>query len=141
MSDEPKPKKRRNNAESGRLPATVQLRRFIEAERQSKAAAAALAKHAALDGVLPHEWLLKVVRGEPVAQRRWKVIYDSKGKPLREELVEEQVYPDLQTRIDAAKAAAPYFAPKLAVHTISPNTATPDQVAKLFESIAAKLPV
>ena len=118
----------------------VRLSKFIEAERAAEKAASALAKHAALDGVLPHEWLLKVVRGESVKQRRWKVIYDARGKPIREELVEEEVYPDLQTRIDAAKAAAPYFAPKLAVHTLSPNAASPEKVAKLFESIAAKLP-
>lgn len=43
-------------------------------------------------GLLPHEFLLKVSRGEPI----------------------DGHHPTFQERVEAAKAAAPYFQPKLA---------------------------
>lgn len=70
-------------------------------------------------GLLPHEWLLKVSRGEPVEQKRWKVTYDKLGNEKSHELVVEQYYADFCTRVDAAKAAAPFYAPKLAAQTVS----------------------
>lgn len=69
-------------------------------------------------GMLPHEWLLLVVRGEPVEQTRWEVTRNRAGKELKRELITEMVYPSLDARIDAAKAVAPYFAPKLATQTM-----------------------
>ena len=70
-------------------------------------------KEAAAAGLLPHEWLLKVSRGEPIPHKQWKIVYDTKGNELSRELVEVEVYADFATRIDAAKAAAPYYAPRL----------------------------
>lgn len=73
---------------------------------------------AAATGLLPHEWLLKVARGEPIPHKQWKVVYDKKGNELSRELVEVEVYADFATRIDAAKAAAPYYAPRLATQQV-----------------------
>jgi hypothetical protein len=45
---------------------------------------------AAETGLLPHEWLLKVSRGECIKQKRWVVKYDAKGNeksaPLSESI-------------------------------------------------------
>ena len=57
----------------------------------SKLATEAVAK-AKATGDLPHEFLLKIVRGEPI----------------------DGTAPSIEQRIHAAIAAAPYFAPKLA---------------------------
>ena len=70
-------------------------------------------------GVLPHEWLPSVVRGEPIEQRRYKDVHDKRGNLTGRELVVEEVYPDLAMRQDAAKAAAPYYAPRLATQVIT----------------------
>lgn len=95
---------------------------------------------AAETGLLPHEWLLKVSRGEPVLQKRWVIKYDKSGKEVSRELVEEEVYADFPTRIDAAKSAAPFYAPKLAVQTVS-VTGNSDAVTNALKDIAEKLPV
>jgi hypothetical protein len=101
----------------------------------------AKAREAAMEtGMLPHEWLLKVSRGEGIVHKRWVVKYDAKGKEKSKELVEEEVYADFPTRIDAAKAAAPFYAPRLAVQTVSVS-GNSDAVAETLKSIAEKLPV
>lgn len=64
---------------------------------------------ARMSGQLPHEFLLHVCRGEVVVEK----YLDEDG------LVQErEVYPDIGMRIDAAKAAAPFFAPKLSVQQV-----------------------
>jgi hypothetical protein len=68
-------------------------------------------------GLLPHEWLLAVARGEGIEQKRWKVTVDRRGNEERE-LVTEVIYPDIHMRQDSAKAAAPYYAPRLAAQTV-----------------------
>ena len=73
---------------------------------------------AAKEGILPHEWMLKIVRGEPIKQRVMEVTVDEDGVETRE-WVEHEVYPDFATRVDCAKAAAPFYAPKLAAQTVS----------------------
>lgn len=99
------------------------------------------AREAAMEtGLLPHEWLLKVSRGEPITHKRWKIKVDKMGKEISRELVEEEVYADFSTRLDAAKAASPYYAPKLAVQNIS-LTGNSDAVAETLKAIAGKLPV
>lgn len=97
-------------------------------------------KAAAESGMLPHEWLLKVSRGEPIEQKRWKIVYDKQGNEKGRELITEEVYADFPTRIDAAKAASPYYAPRLAVQNVSIN-ANSDAVSETLKSIAEKLPV
>lgn len=62
-------------------------------------------------GELPHEFLLRVSRGEVIdVQKR-----DPDDPTL---FYTEQVVPDLAMRIDAAKASAPYFAPKLSIQQV-----------------------
>lgn len=69
--------------------------------------------------LLPHEWLLKISRGEPILHRQWSIQYDDAGNEIDRKLVDVDVYPDFLTRIDCAKAAAPYFAPKLSSQKVS----------------------
>lgn len=69
----------------------------------SKAAQDAILR-AKATGELPHEFLLRLARGE--------------------KLPGEKTKPDMETRIAAARAAAPFFAPKLAyseVDNSNPN--------------------
>lgn len=100
------------------------------------------AREAAMEtGMLPHQWLLMVARGEPVPHKRWKITYDKQGNEKSKELIEEEFYADFPTRIDAAKAAAPFYAPKLAVQTVSIGTGSTDAVAQTLKDIAEKLPV
>lgn len=113
---------------SGRKPGSVQL-------------VTAKAREAAMKtGLLPHEWLLKVSRGEPIEQKRWVIVYDKNGKEKSRELVTDEVYADFPTRIDAAKAAAPFYAPRLAAQNVSVN-ANSGAVSEALKSIAEKLPV
>jgi len=89
-------------------------------------------------GLLPHEWLLMVARGEPIEQKRWDIKHDKKGNVVSKELVTDIVYPDLPMRQDSAKAAAPFYAPKLAAQTVDMNATM--GVHKLSdEEIDAKL--
>ena len=98
-------------------------------------------KAAAESGLLPHEWLLKVSRGEPIEQKRWKIVYDKNGNEKSRELITEEVYADFPTRIDAAKAAAPFYAPRLAVQQVKVGPDTGNAVADALKSIAEQLPV
>lgn len=93
-----------------------------------------------LTGMLPHEWLLAVARGDVVKQMKLRITYDAKGKEKSREWIEEEYYADFATRIDAAKAAAPFYAPKLAVQQIGLGATNPDRVAKALEDLAEKLP-
>lgn len=90
-------------------------------------------------GLLPHEWLLKVSRGEPIPHMQWHIKYDKKGEEISRELVEIAVYADFATRIDAAKAAAPFFAPKLAPQPVGQGT--PTSAVEMLRAVADKLPV
>ena len=92
------------------------------------------------EGILPHEWLLNVVRGEPVEQKRWKIERDEHGKEISRELVTELVYPDFPVRMDAAKAASPYYAPRLATQTVSVQGGN-EAVAEALKLMATRLPV
>lgn len=56
-------------------------------------------------GILPHEFLLSVARGELQEQKH--------VDPITGEITKQYVCPAFETRIDAAKSAAPYYAPKI----------------------------
>lgn len=56
-------------------------------------------------GMLPHEWMLAVMRGEQINH----YAYDSESQ----EIIEVIVLPTFADRMECAKAAAPYFANKL----------------------------
>ena len=73
---------------------------------------------AAKQGLLPHEWLLKVMRGEAIEQRIWVDVLDKKQMVVGRELKTIQYYPPFAERLDAAKSAAPFYAPKLSVRQI-----------------------
>lgn len=96
-------------------------------------------------GLLPHEWLLKVSRGEGIEQKRWKIEYYKSGPKAgtekSRELITEVVYADFPTRIDAAKAAAPFYAPRLAVQSVKVSPDSGDAVAETLKQIAEQLPV
>ena len=101
----------------------------------------AKAKLAAMEtGLLPHEWLLKVSRGEGITHCRWEATYDEDGEETSRMLIEEEVYVDFTTRLDAAKVAAPFYAPKLTVQAVSVSNNS-DAVASVLKDLAAKLPV
>lgn len=71
----------------------------------------AVRKLARDSGELPHEFLLRITRGEIIRQH-----VPSKTDPNVYEEIE--LVPDLAMRVDAAKSVAPFFAPKLAVQHV-----------------------
>lgn len=98
---------------------------------------------AKLEGILPHEWLLKVVRGDPILQRYVVDVVDKQGAVIGQEVHEKEVYPDIAMRHDAAKAAAPYYAPRLATQVITLrgredviNSLTDEQLDAAIEQLA-----
>lgn len=68
-------------------------------------------------GLLPHEILLSMARGEPQTE----YVVD----PVNNRVVERLVSLDIDQRKDAAKAAAPYYAPKIStvevIHGVPDN--------------------
>jgi len=72
---------------------------------------------AADSGLLPHEWLLSVVRGEPQIERYFVDELDDNDKPVKS-LQYKIVYPTVAMRMVAAKDCAQFFAPK---HSASQN--------------------
>jgi hypothetical protein len=73
-------------------------------EQREKVSAEVVAA-AAATGMLPHEWLLAVMRGEQINH----YAYDSDSQ----EIVEVIVLPTFADRMEAAKSAAPYFSTRL----------------------------
>lgn len=69
-------------------------------------------------GMLPHEWLLAVMRGEQINH----FAYDSDTQ----EIIEVIVLPTFADRMEAAKSAAPYFANKLQPEKRAPGTGHAD---------------
>lgn len=84
---------------------------------------------AASTGELPHEFLLRVARGE--------VISTDVMDPTSGELKKIYQVPELPMRIDAAKAAAPYFAPKLSAIEVLAG-ASDDQLNQIIGQYAAQ---
>lgn len=72
---------------------------------------AAIRRMARDSGQLPHEFLLQMSRGEPV-----ETYTQSPEDP--DVLIKRTVVPDLAMRVDAAKACANYFAPKLSIQQV-----------------------
>lgn len=92
--------------------------------------------------LLPHEWLLQLARGESVQQKRLQITFDpSTGVEMSRKWVEEPYYATIDQRIDCAKAAAPYYAPRLATHNMQTPATDADALRALFEGLAARLPV
>ena len=76
-----------------------------ELRGQRERISAEVVETARATGMLPHEWLLAVMRGEQINH----FAYDSDTQ----EIIEVIVLPTFQDRMEAAKSAAPYFANKL----------------------------
>lgn len=97
-------------------------------------------KQAAAEGLLPHEWLLKISRGEPVKQRVQVGVVErgaKKGEPVYREV---DVYPDFNTRIDAAKSAAPFYAPRYTTTAVKTAGGSGDSLAEVLRELAEQLP-
>jgi threonine dehydrogenase-like Zn-dependent dehydrogenase len=75
------------------------------------------------DGILPHEFMLEVVRGNPIKHGK-----DEDGKPV-------MYQPTFEERIECAKAAAPYFAPRLSTIEVVKNL-TDDNLDSIIKAAA-----
>lgn len=94
--------------------------------------------------LLPHEILAKAANGEPFRIKNLVITYyaagEKKGLEKSREWVEMDYYPNYNEQIDAAKAAAPYYAPKLSAQTIGTDDKTSDALAAVMKELALKLP-
>lgn len=91
---------------------------------------------------LPHEWLFRLARGEAIQQKRLRTTFDpATGVELSREWVTEKYYATIDQRIDCAKAAAPYYAPRLATTNLQSPATDTDALRELFAGLAARLPV
>jgi hypothetical protein len=108
---------------SGKAPGSkVQANSITGLGKQKEAANAVRAKisaetitAAAATGMLPHEWLLAVMRGEQINH----FAYDADTS----EIVEIIVLPTFTDRMEAAKAAAPYYATRMSEKNGGPGAA------------------
>lgn len=80
-------------------------------------------------GQLPHEILLSMARGEIQTEQ----YYDAASGEIMTRLVTI----DLEGRRDAAKAAAPYYAPKMATVELI-KTGTDDELDAIIAELAAE---
>ena len=71
------------------------------------------------EGMQPHEFLKHIMNGHPVKQKSLVTTYNAAGVEQDKVLIEEDIYPSLEVRLEAAKCAAPYYAPKLSAQAIS----------------------
>lgn len=92
--------------------------------------------------MLPHEILLSIARGEPMEVKEAKDVYDKDGVLIGQEIIERVMIPPPSMQADCAKAAAPYFAPRLATQVITLrgredllNTLTDEQLQKEIEKL------
>lgn len=83
---------------------------------------------AILSGELPHEFLLRVARGEAIFREH--IDEDGVIKKVQE------VY-DFEARKDAAKSAAPYFAPKISTVEVI-HGVTDDELDNIIAKLAAE---
>jgi len=103
---------------------------------------------ASMSGKLPHEILLDIARGEPIVHKVWVSKRDKKGNVIRDEdgheiqeLVERIHYADFAMRVDAAKAAAPFYAPRLAAQQVNLGNLDPKDIVTTMAKLAERLPV
>jgi hypothetical protein len=80
-------------------------------------------KRAKETGKLPHEILLDMARGEKFETKRRVVYYyksgPNKGMIKEIEWVDEEYYPSFSDMMEAAKAAASYYAPRLSAQQVT----------------------
>lgn len=103
-----------------------------------------LVKASAGGGLMPHEILLKAARGESFRIKKLVITcYKSgpnKGQEKSREWEEQEYVPSYAEQIDAAKAAAPYFAPRLATQMVKTDARTADALTGVMKELAGKLP-
>lgn len=88
------------------------------------------ARQRAMDtGLLPHEILLSIARGEIQTEQYWDA---ASGEVLTRKIAVE-----MTMRVDAAKAAAPYYAPKMSTVEIL-KTGSDDELDRLIAELAAE---
>lgn len=80
-------------------------------------------------GLLPHEILLSMARGEPQIE----YLVD----PSTNQTVQRMVSLDIEQRKDAAKAAAPYFAPKISTVEVIRGVQD-DELDRIIAELAAQ---
>lgn len=80
-------------------------------------------------GQLPHEFLLSIARGE--------AIFREEIDPASGRIVKVQEQYDFEARKDAAKAAAPYFAPKISTVEVI-HGVTDDELDNIIKVLAAE---
>lgn len=117
----------RKNA--GRKPGQLNKKSLLNIERTKQ------------EGLLPHEWLVKIMSGDPIKQRVYTGTYESgprKGKPI---YVEIDYYPSFDERVEAAKAAAPYLAPRLQAMAVGGKSGDTESLSALLKDLAENLPV
>lgn len=94
--------------------------------------------------LLPHEILLRAANGEPFKQRKLHITYyrtgERKGQIKSKEWVEEDYWPTVAEQIDAAKAAAPYYAPRLASQTTGADESTTKAFIDVMKQLGESLP-
>jgi hypothetical protein len=95
------------------------------------------ARNAAMaSGILPHEFLLAVARGERIKQLVPVGTQTIDG--VEEQLFAERwLVPDFEKRMDAAKAAAPYYAPKISTVEVITGVSD-DELDAIIASAAAE---
>lgn len=94
------------------------------------------------EGILPHQFLLKIARGEGVQHSSVKQTFNDDGV-LEHGLVQETiVYPTFEQRLDAAHKCASYFAPKLSATNVAQTVALsePEQVSTYIKTLLEALP-
>jgi hypothetical protein len=111
---------------SGKVPTHDGLKRSATKLREARERISAeVVEEARATGMLPHEWLLAVMRGEQINH----FAYDVESQ----EIIEVIVLPTFSDRMVAAQAAAPYFATKLKPKEGSGGFADPAKRAGVME--------
>lgn len=121
---------------TGPKPGTKRITAKAQADFRAKARGAGK--------LLPHEILLRAANGESFKFKKLHITYygrgPNKGQEKHREWVEEEHWPSYSEQIDAAKAAAPYYAPRLASQTIGTDEKTAEALAEVMQQLSKQLP-
>lgn len=97
------------------------------------------------DGLLlPHQILLRAANGLCFKQRQLVITYYKDGEKAGKEKSRHwemfDYYPSVPEQIDAAKAAAPYYAPRLASTTVGTDEKTKTALVAVMNELSKQLP-
>lgn len=82
---------------------------------------------------LPHEWMLDVMHGT----QKVRDVIEVKNPETGSQWIEIERQPSFEERLDAAKCAAPFYAPKLAALAVVPESDNEDPIKKLMDFVRA----